>query len=120
MEPIKHIIDYKWDTYTKQFFLYRFFLYFIFLIFYYIDIERGIASQGYGNELYDVKGKRVKDSLFYINKSICIFIQSLFMIYEILQMHKEGCAYFEDIWNYLEATGIIIFYISAVLDIRNE
>jgi len=34
-------------------------------------------------------------------------------------MRQEGRDYFEDIWNYLECIGIIIFYIGACLDIIN-
>lgn len=44
MEPIQHIIDFKWETYTYNFFMNKFLLYLIFLIFYYIDIERGLFS----------------------------------------------------------------------------
>ena len=44
LEPIQHIIDYKWNTYAYKFHLYKFFLYLIFLISYYVDIERGLRS----------------------------------------------------------------------------
>lgn len=79
-EPIQHIIDYKWDTYTAGFFLNKFILYLIFLVFYYIDIERGLNSVVSGDKL------RIKDILFYANKSICIMVQTLFSIYELVQM----------------------------------
>ena len=32
-------------------------------------------------------------------------------------MKKEGKEYFEDIWNFMEVVGIIIFFIGAALDI---
>ena len=117
MEPIQHIIDYKWETYTYEFFLKKFQMYLIFLIFYYIDIERGLYS-----ELFLIQkntGLRIKDSLFFVNKGICILVQSLFTIYELIQIHQEGRDYFEDIWNYMEVAGIVIFYIGAALDILN-
>ena len=44
LEPIQHIIDYKWETYAYSFFLNKFLLYVVFLICYYVDIERGLAS----------------------------------------------------------------------------
>lgn len=36
---IQHIIDYKWDTYGRQFFLIKFYLYLIFCIGYVYDME---------------------------------------------------------------------------------
>lgn len=51
-------------------------------------------------------------------KGICIAVQGLFTIYEMIQIHQEGRDYFEDIWNYLEVAGIIIFYIGAAIDIQ--
>lgn len=38
-EAIKVIIDYKWDTYGKSFFLIKFFVYSVFLFLYYLDLE---------------------------------------------------------------------------------
>ena len=38
-EAIKVIIDYKWETYGKSFFMLKFFIYTLFLILYYIDLE---------------------------------------------------------------------------------
>lgn len=72
--PIQHIIDYKWDTYTYNFFLNKFYIYFIFLLFYFIDIQRGLESTH--------TGLRVKDTIFYVNKGVCIVVQMTFTIYE--------------------------------------
>lgn len=44
----------------------------------------------------------------------------MFTAYELVQVKKEGKDYFEDVWNYLEVTGMIVFYIGAGLDIKNE
>lgn len=41
-EPIQHMIDYKWDTYTQSFFLLKFVLYSVFLMSYYYDIEKAL------------------------------------------------------------------------------
>jgi hypothetical protein len=38
-EPIQVIIDYKWNTYTKNFFLFKMFIYLIYLTVFYLDIE---------------------------------------------------------------------------------
>lgn len=86
MDPIQHIIDYKWETYTYSFFLKKFLIYCIFLISYYIDIERGLMSQSGNDITHSHSNHRVKDSLFYVNKGICIFVQTLFVLYEIVQL----------------------------------
>ena len=62
-EAIQDIIDYKWDTYTRSFFLNKFLLYSIFIVFFYIDIECALIIQ-------DADGNRVKDFLFYFCKGI--------------------------------------------------
>jgi len=38
-ESIQHIINFKWNTYTKDFFLFKLVCYCIFLVVYYIDME---------------------------------------------------------------------------------
>lgn len=66
-ESIQHIIDYKWATYTRSFFLCKFFLYSIFLVFFYIDIEHALTVR-------DANGKRAKDGLFYVCKLTCSLV----------------------------------------------
>lgn len=119
MDPIQHIIDYKWETYTYSFFLKKFLIYSVFLIFYYIDIERGLNSETeiLEKDGHSHAGGRVKDILFFVNKGICIVVQTMFVLYEMIQLSQEGRDYFLDFWNYMEVIGIIIFYIAAVLDI---
>ena len=46
-ELIQHIIDYKWETYTKNSFTLQFLVYFVFLIFYYLDLEQIESDKGY-------------------------------------------------------------------------
>ena len=41
-ESIQMLIDHKWNTYTKNFFLIKFFLYITFVFFYFVDIEQGL------------------------------------------------------------------------------
>jgi len=52
-EPIQHIIDYKWDTYARQFFLLQFILYALFLITFYADVNIIYYTDDEGNRIKD-------------------------------------------------------------------
>ena len=111
-EAIQNIIDYKWNTYGKDFFLYKFYLYLIFLIFYYIDVE--------SLDRVDDTSPRVKDALFWMCKAVGLIIQSLFFGYELVQIWIDGYDYFTDSWNYLEVSGNIFYAWGAIIDISND
>ena len=57
-ESIQHIIDYKWNTYARNFFLLKFLIYIVFLGFYGIDLE--------SIHLATENGMRIKEFQFYI------------------------------------------------------
>ena len=109
-DAIKHIIDYKWATYTRNFFLLKFLLFFIFLVFFYIDVE-------YAMTVKTEEGHRLKDHLFLGNKIICSTIQLIFFSYEVVQIVTERGEYFKDVWNYLEVLLFAFFIWATVRDI---
>lgn len=47
-ESIQLLIDFKWNCYTKQFFLSKFYMYTTFVIVYYMDIESGLYHMEQG------------------------------------------------------------------------
>lgn len=114
---IQHIIDYKWDTYGRQFFLIKFYLYLVFLVAYIYDMESIHTTEVREGQVSDL---RVKDGIFYAIKALCSTIQAIFMLYEFAQFRIEGYEYLRDPWNYLEVVGILIFFSAAALDIANE
>jgi len=75
-EAIQIIIDYKWKTYGRNFFLAKFFAYSIFLMFFYIDIE----SFGESTD----EGLRVKGVQFILCKAFGFIIQGMFFSYELI------------------------------------
>ena len=75
-EAIKHIIDYKWNTFAKKFFLAKFIIYALFVFAYYVDLE----SIHHGDE----NGHRVKGIQFIVCKSIGFIIQFGFFVYELM------------------------------------
>ena len=111
-ESIKSIIDYKWDTYGRDFFLYKFYFYAVFLIFYYADIHT--------MDLVGEDGLRRKDLMFYVIKGVCTLINLVFFFYELYQMKNDGLDYFYDSWNYLELFGNGLYQLGAVLDFLNS
>jgi len=110
-ESVQHIIDFKWNKYAKDFFLFKFFMYVVFLTVYYLDLE----STHYADD----DGNRIKGYMFFGFKAVEFIIQFLFFVYELVQVKLEKRDYFEDIWNYFELLGIFLFAWAAVLDIQN-
>jgi len=97
---IQNIIDYKWDTYARTFFLTKFWLYSVFLLAYYADIETICASP---------EPSRHKNFSFWLYKGVCTLINVLFFMYELIQMRNDGFDYFTDSWNYLELAGNFLY-----------
>jgi len=111
-ESIQNIIDYKWNTYAREYFFQKFLLYSLFLVLYYLDME----SINYPDE----NGNRIKGWYFYTMKFICACIQFFFFSYELFQVNIEGAEYFEDPWNYMELGGNALFFWGATLDIYRD
>ena len=81
-EPIQHIIDYKWNTYARRFFMTQFIMYTIFIICFYIDME--------GLKDLDEDGLRIKGPKFWFCRIVCMIVQTILLIYELFQFYFEG------------------------------
>lgn len=79
LESIQHIIDFKWKTYTREFFMFKFFLFSLFVLCYYVDVENGLMVADSGK----FGGER-KNYLFYGLKGVCICIMLFFLVYELV------------------------------------
>ena len=111
-ESIQVIIDYKWNTYGRDFFLAKFLVYFVFLVFYFMDLAT--------LDSVDEDGERNKSWIFWISKGVCSLINLAFFCYELVQMKNDRLEYFLDSWNYLELGGNILYQTGALMDILNE
>jgi len=105
-EAVQMIVDYKWDTYTRQFFLNKLIIYFIFLGTLYTDIDFVFIP---------LEGERDKGLYYLCRKAVGIMIQMFFFSYEMQQLYKAGQDYFLDMWNYFELAGIGL-YSAAVFE----
>ena len=107
-ESIQVIVEYKWETYTKQFFLNKLAMYFLFLMVLYIDIDRVFIDYYHDG--------RDKGPGYILRKSIGICIQAFFFTYEMQQLYNAGKEYFSDIWNYFELAGIGLYTMAVYED----
>jgi hypothetical protein len=71
-ESIQVMIDYKWETYTKNFFLFQLILYSLYLISFYSDMQ----------SLRGDHEKRSKDNLFWCNKILGLTLHLGYLAYE--------------------------------------
>ena len=107
-EPIQVIIDYKWNTYTKNFFLVKLIIYFIYLSFFYFDMD------------YMHDENRKLGAYFYTIKGVCFVIQMWFLQYEVSQMINEKMEYLKDMWNYFELMGTFTYVTASSLEVHYE
>ena len=49
-----------------------------------------------------------------------LILTLLFMMWEVMQMIAQGYSYFNDIWNYLDFGGYILFLIHCLLILMGE
>ena len=92
-QSIQVIIDYKWETYTKNFFIMKFLIFITYIIVFFWDIEM----------LYPKDGSlRLKDDWYYFRKGVCFSLQFYLLFYEIKTMFSNFREYIEDKWNYFE------------------
>lgn len=103
------IINYKWHTYTKDFFKQKLAIYLVFLILFTIDIE--VIFRDFKSV------ERTKDWFYYCRKVACLSIQTYFILYEFRQMAESIQEYLKDIWNYFELMGIGLYVTGATMDI---
>eukprot|EP00347_Sterkiella_histriomuscorum_P008062 403346519 len=109
-ECIQIILDYKWQTYTRRFYLIQFYVFILFLVAYAIDIyffviqkeERDIAQQ-------------------LIVKLTCLVCLLASGFYEMVQLWKSSFTqYFQEVWNYFDLLMIIQYVVIFIVDIQNE
>ena len=54
-------------------------------------------------------------------RKICGFLIELyFLYYECFQIKTLKTEYLGDVWNYLELSGIFIYWFASILDLQNE
>ena len=63
------------------------------------------------------RNHREHGAVAYAVKAVCASIQLMFLYYEFYQIGKEGWSYFYDYWNYLEVTGMVLYFIGSALDL---
>lgn len=102
------MLDYKWETYARDFFMFKLKIYVIFMMFFYWDVE------------VQNDPERVKGISFIFTKVVCFSINFYFLSYEITQMINEGFEYLKDMWNYWEVSGILWYFIGSCMDIVSD
>lgn len=81
-EAIQMIIDYKWNTYCRTFFLQKFLIFVIYIISFYFTLE--------STHITNQDGSRRKGLKFIILKLVSGSVQIFFLVYEFIQFKKEG------------------------------
>ena len=82
LEPIQMIIDYKWETYGRKFYLHEFYLFTVYVFLFILDLDK--LRHFETNEEGQVV--RVRTWWFYFRKFACIAIQCKFLFHEIRQL----------------------------------
>lgn len=101
---VQIIIDYKWDKYTKHFFLGQFYMFLLFALSFFLDIM-----------IIGINADQMQlTSLIF--KAVCILVLLYFTMYEISQAKKEGFInYLSSAWNYIDMMLTISYTAISVL-----
>ncbi|CDW81576.1 UNKNOWN [Stylonychia lemnae] len=121
-KAIQTIINFKWNTYTKNFYQKKFYIYLIFMVTFIFDIFYSAYSrssdvkQGTEDDLKVIKEEtqvsEVSEPNIWVKivtKSVCTVILIFFLIHEVQQLIIQKLSYFGDGWNYFDFTHIITF-----------
>jgi hypothetical protein len=112
LEAVQVIIDYKWETYGRQFFINQLVMFCTYIVFFQLDMET-ISST-------PVNGLRIKDFKFYAFKVICLSLQCFFLFYKLSQLYLLKIWYFSS-WDINMQVASLLFYIlGAYLDFTND
>ncbi len=117
--PIQTIIQFKWEKYTKDFFLKQFYLFLVFFFVNFTDIYYSILSKEIDENSFITSDGR--NPFVYIPlKVICGIILLYFGIYECRQMlNMENIKdHFSEIWNYTDLLLIVTYFMMAVFDLK--
>jgi hypothetical protein len=91
IETIKAIIEFKWDTYTFQFFLIQLILMFIVVVAFIVDVA-AIADNPWQVQSADLTQ--------FVARIICMTTLSILNIYEFINILINRKDYSKDFWNY--------------------
>ena len=91
IETIKAIIEFKWDTYTFQFFLIQLMLMFIVVVAFIVDVA-AIADNPWQVQSADLTQ--------FVARIICMTTLSILNIYEFINILINRKDYSKDFWNY--------------------
>ncbi len=112
--PIQTIIQFKWEKYTRDFFLKQFYFFLIFFFVNFGDIYYSIFSKEIDDSSMIISDGR--DPYIYITlKSICGLVLLYFGFHEIRQM-KSIREHFSEIWNWTDLLLIVTYFVMAVFD----
>eukprot|EP00347_Sterkiella_histriomuscorum_P003781 403362967 len=109
-ECIQFILDYKWDTYTNNFFLMQFTTFILFLIAYLIDLY-----------FFVVQGSERQLSQQLIVKLTCACTLMASAYYEFILMRKQTFkVYIQEGWNFFDLWMILHYLLILIIDVQNE
>ena len=94
------MISFKWEKYTKNFFLYQFVLFLLFITAYFLDIY-----------FYSIQNTDRSIVEMIIIKVFCLILIGCLAVYEFLQFLNEESKrdYFKDFWNYVDFLIITMY-----------
>jgi len=109
---IRKLADTKWSNYGALRITLYALLYLVFLI------VLSLALLGAVHSSDPTKYETTKDKVRAFCEMITLVFAAFYMIIELDQMEKEGCAYFRDVFNYADLAGLLSLV--AVIPFRYE
>ena len=103
IESIKQIVRFKWETYTRDYFIRRFYIFLIFIFSLLLDFM-------YCSSDTDVIFNNNSELACNVStQSLCSLVLIFFVIHEIKSYNRDKDTYQNDPWNYSDLLLIIAF-----------
>ncbi|CDW79546.1 wd-40 repeat protein [Stylonychia lemnae] len=120
-ETIQHIINFKWDTYTKSFYKFKFYIYILFLASF---IFETLYQTYFGMLQYQSEEKaKIQDTrqdwAIIVSKSISSIVLLYFIGYEMAQIRNQKFEYFKETWNMFDFSHFLSYIVLSIFEFQD-
>jgi len=110
IETLQIIIEYKWKHYTRMFFLAQLILFVVYIIFFILDTIAIKQRKGFDSTDNNQLAYRI----------ICMIIQVLLFLYEIVDCRENFFTYVVNVWNFNDIISFLCYLSFFILSFVGE
>lgn len=110
------IIDYKWTTYTRSYFVKQFLIFLLFVLAYFLDVNWiGLTADNDSDDTDTSADTTSRIFWLVILRAAGVLLIGFFFLKEIQSMIQEGWEYFSTFWNYSDLSLYVGYFLFVAL-----